>query len=406
MKFQIATYGSNNAVLHIYSFDISKEGLTPRLLVASPSEPKSLSGFIASLPSTQEPVLAINGGVFETYQTLLKYPYGLTYVNQVQKNRSATSDDYNSILDLYATSSGLLKLEDADASYGTSSNNTWLRSGAYNLIKEGVRCTTPPRSDDIFTSDTAKTVIAVDSSNHFVTIISVAQNTITGDELASFLEEYVSDHPGEIYNAIGLDGGNSTTLWANGEIKINRYLVPLSERPITDVIVFTRNVDNVEKGYKLVAKNTPFRVRKHVVSGTIDATVPVGSSAEILQFIPGFQTDGYQWARVKYTDSSGLVFYGYSQLDTSSDYLVTISSTSPSPIYLKATNLGFYIRESPVTGTVKKLVTKGNRARIITPALSFASDGYQWTNVTYYENNTSYYGYSQMDLQEAYTIES
>ncbi len=69
-------------------------------------------------------------------------------------------------------------------------------------------------------------------------------------------------------------------------------------------------------GRFLFAAYYPFRIRITPVTGLPIVTVPKGSKAEILSF-GNIQSDGYQWARVKYNG-----YVGFSQIDTKQCYLI------------------------------------------------------------------------------------
>lgn len=328
-------------------------------------------------------------------------PHGDTYILNLQKNDSSTTNTGDEIMDdFYRESEGLL-IQRSYPSDVTDTSIKWLRSGAYNLIDgyskdvfDYIRDNVEMHSS-LFTERGAKNAIGlIGNSKKDIIIVSTKDGGVTGFELQNLLEEYGTSY------AIGLDGGGSTTLWADGTLKIARdSLVLDGQRAITDAIIFTRNKTSNVSGYSLRAKNTQFCIREHVVSGNILHTVTTGLSAEIVQFIPEFQTDGYQWARVKYQVGSNTI-YGYSQLDTSSDYQVIKTNNNASTIYLKAITTSFRVRDHAVNGSTLEVVPVGQKARINALATGFASDGYQWANVTY--NGVT--GWSQLDLQGAYTI--
>ena len=210
---------------------------------------------------------------------------------------------------------------------------------------------------------------------------------MTGEEQGQFLKS--------MGYSIGfnLDGGYSRNLICGNDTAIS------SSRNVLNAFVVVKRPTSptpsvTVSGVNLFAKNTPFRVRTSPVSGTELVMVPISSYAKILQFVPGFQSDGYQWAYVEYNG-----IRGYSQLDTSSDYLIQKSATS-STIYLKASKLQFRIRSNPVNGTQLAMVPVNYQAKILSTENGFASDGYQWAYVEY----NGIKGYSQMDLQNAYTL--
>jgi hypothetical protein len=150
------------------------------------------------------------------------------------------------------------------------------------------------------------------------------------------------------------------------------------------------------EGAYLKAERQKFRVRNSPVSGTEIAMVEIGQTAEIKEFL-GIQSDGYQWAKVKY---NGIL--GYSQIDTYKAYLIqTRAPELNQSLYLNATKQEFRIRSSVVNGTELYRVKVGGKARI-TELLGIQSDGYQWAKV--YQDDQGISGYSQIDTNNCYTV--
>ena len=75
-------------------------------------------------------------------------------------------------------------------------------------------------------------------------------------------------------------------------------------------------LDNTVPVY-LYATQLQFAIRTAPVNGSVSATVTVGNRAKILEFLPGFESDGYQWVKVQYGST-----IGYSQIDTYNCYTV------------------------------------------------------------------------------------
>lgn len=93
--------------------------------------------------------------------------------------------------------------------------------------------------------------------------------------------------------------------------------------------------------------------------------------------------DGY----TKVVNTQGLVF---KHTDT-----VEAKESEDETVYLKAQRMGFNIRKEPVTGSVLKVVGKGDRAEILEFLTGFKSDGYQWAKV----KKGDIIGYSQLDTK-------
>lgn len=126
-----------------------------------------------------------------------------------------------------------------------------------------------------------------------------------------------------------------------------------------------------------------FNIRS-TVNGTGNpiTTVPKGSKAEIIEFIPGFYkgTDNlyYQWAKVQYGTTTG-----YAQLDLYQDYKIVCDSTFDD-VYLRAiSNKPFNVRTAKVNGQVIGQVAAGGRIKLIAISSTHESDGYQWARVDY-----------------------
>ncbi|MBR2686145.1 MAG: phosphodiester glycosidase family protein [Erysipelotrichaceae bacterium] len=392
MKSKIRTYGS--ATVYIYIFDIDEEEIEPELHICGDSGRKTLSEFVSSIPDGREPVIAINGGVFNA-NTSSTTPLYHAIVNGAERGNGYDNPQVAEILYTVDQKYEMFVPDDEDRS---SSYYNWIRSGFYNLISNGTDATGFNTSIPEFNSYNKKMAIGTDATKTKIIIIGTAQGVLSGQEMRQLMLDEGA------FNAVGLDGGQSTTLSLYGKNVIKSYLGGVSERPITDAIVFTRSTANNTSGYILRAKSNQFAIREHVVNGNIKKIVPLGGYADILQFIPGFQTDGFQWARVKHTLGSEIT-YGYAQLDNTSQYnMINKSSNSASTIYLKATNDSFRIRTSPVTGTTLKIVYTGEKVRIKTFATGYASDGYQWALVEYRENGQTHEGWSQVDLNNYYTI--
>lgn len=191
-----------------------------------------------------------------------------------------------------------------------------------------------------------------------------------------------------------------TVVKNNGITYVNNYVLTLVDGTTNSYLYYANNgTASSLTGVYLVGKNGPFNIRATAGTGTILTTVPKGSEAEILEFLPGFilasDNKRYQWAKTKYNG-----YTGYSQLDLHNDYLIRKASTS-SKIYLKAIVGGFRVRNAPVTGAELTFVPQESRAEIIYTNTIFESDGFQWPRVMY--NGTS--GFSQMDTVGYYQLE-
>jgi hypothetical protein len=81
----------------------------------------------------------------------------------------------------------------------------------------------------------------------------------------------------------------------------------------TQGLVFkhTDTVESENEHVYLKAQRIGFNIRKEPVTGNVLKVVPKGDRAEIIEFLTGFKSDGYQWAKVKKDNITG-----YSQLDT------------------------------------------------------------------------------------------
>ena len=150
----------------------------------------------------------------------------------------------------------------------------------------------------------------------------------------------------------------------------------------------------VSANYLLNTTSLAVRIRSSVVSGSILTTVPQGQSLNIISFLPGFQSDGYQWARVSYNGMTG-----YSQLDTKNCYTITGNASlfSNMPMYLinNSSSRTPAIRSTPVTGSIKMTIPANVKVRISDMLPGVQSDGYQW----FFVNCNGTLGYVQADLK-------
>lgn len=153
----------------------------------------------------------------------------------------------------------------------------------------------------------------------------------------------------------------------------------------------------------LNAKYAPFSIRKsppatNGVSGSELVNVALGGRARIVNFLPNFEADTYQWAFVDYNNGQ---FYGYVKLNFLNAQ--TLSRTTWSPdIYLQATNSSFRVRPDINTITGSILVTTGLKAKIVGFMTDKHTDNYQWARTSY---QTISNGYSQLDTNNYYTVD-
>lgn len=377
------TFKTNNYTVGIKYVEIDPKLYDLKLLSQPGGSPKSISDFYNSVNNAE---VAINGSIFNDKTGQYEEGYGC--LNSFGVLRGSFSGNTPSI----GMIGNSLKLEWIYNDVDIHDRNTkfLLNSAYYAFLFDGV---VSPHIGDGYTEGTKmydneeiRSMIGQKKDGTIIFAVTYL-GKMTGEDQGNFLKS--------MGYSIGfnLDGGLSSNIICNGEKAIGY------SRNILDAFVAVKKNDSPTpdptlSGISLKAQNTPFRVRSSVVNGTELVMVPVGSSAQILQFIPGFQSDGYQWAYVEYNGIKG-----YSQLDTSSDYLIQ-KSVSASTVYLKASKLQFRIRSNPVNGTQLALVPVGGQARIVSTNTAFSSDGYQWAYVDY--NGT--FGYSQLDLQNAYTI--
>ena len=158
-------------------------------------------------------------------------------------------------------------------------------------------------------------------------------------------------------------------------------------------ITSSRYTSDPSYKYYLKTTNDSVFVRTSPVYGSIKATIPVSSSAEIISFIPGFQDNGYQWAFVKYNS-----MYGFSQIDTYNYYTVscTANALTYRPLYVinKFSNLTPNIRSSIISGSVLGTIPVNTMTKVTVLLSGFQADGYQWGRVLVNGVN----GYAQLDV--------
>lgn len=258
---------------------------------------------------------------------------------------------------------------------------SWGRSSAYYcFLRNGnyVTDSTYGYENNINKKDTRSMIGQKTNGNIILAVTTVPVN---GEEQARALIN-LGCHVGG-----NLDGGGSRQLILNGQAVLN------STRDVPDALVVVKKTEQHSfTGFLLNTYLESVRIRKSVVNGTSMITVPRGKTLRILGFIPGFQSDGYQWVKSEY---NGIV--GYSQLDTLKCYTVS----GPSHLLKIHTTKGkLRVRETPVDGKVLTTVPIGNLLIIESLIPGIQSDGYQWARVIY----NGIHGYSQIDTKNWNTL--
>lgn len=367
-------YGSSNAKVHIFKFNHVSEKLTPRLIVAS-GERKTLSQLANLNPIGTETVLAINGGFFKnTLLASDILPLKNTYVNGVAKNKDGHSN-FDQIADIFYTPTyaPTLKIQDSGAEEATAAS--WLRSGGYNLVIDAVKATKGISASQYEEKDKKtmigvngdEVIVAVAEAPGLtgseMADLMLEEGAIHaigldggGSTGCIYNGSSVMSSSRLITDAIiftkktGSSGGDSET---GLYIKTDVLALRIRENPVNGTVLTTVPVGNMIKirffidgfqsdGYQWAATeyngikgysqidtkncytvlgNNPKLklstqahggyVRSAVVDGSVNVEVPRGQHIEILELLPGFKSDGYQWARTRYNGISG-----YSQIDT------------------------------------------------------------------------------------------
>ena len=330
---------------------------------------------------------AVNGGAFSSAK-----PYGSFQINGVEK---ATIQHYGDPTIDLGIKSGRMYADWIGGKNDPSGYNLLRHSFAFSFEDRGNGLEVQHEGNTgwagtehaEYKASAKRTAIAWKSNGNCYII--VVKTLITGSEFLTLCKNMAFS------KVVNLDGGNSTGMMiSNGTGTASSA----PGRNIHEIMyVYEKNATNPDPGESnpipglyLSATKLSFRVRSSVVSGSQLALVPVGGRAEIISFL-GIQTDGYQWAKVKY---NGIV--GYSQIDTYNAYTVTGTTTNR---YLNATKQSFRVRNAPVGGTSLTIVPVGGRAQI-TLFGAIQTDGYQWVGVNY--NGIT--GYSQIDTKNCYTI--
>ncbi len=381
MALEVKTTQYNNATISYVEIDPSLYEI--QLLSQPGGSPKSVENFCKSVSNAEA---AINGGLFNILTS--QYLSGNGCIDSSNTLRGSFSG--NSPCIGMQGNSLLLKWVNNDNEATAVNSKFLLNSAYYCFLRDGKVVEDYEGTDNknMYEASDTRAMIGQKANGGTIIFAITQYGKMTGEEQGEFLKSLG-------YNiGFNLDGGGSRCIYCNGKTPV------VGSRNVLNAFVAVKKASDptpptpTNNEIRLIAKNTPFRVRASVVSGTELAMVPVGSSAKILQFISGFQSDGYQWAKVEYNGITG-----YSQLDTSNDYLIEKQSSSRK-IYLKASKIQFRVRSNPVNGTQLALVPINGTAEILSTQSNFASDGYQWAYVNY--NGTK--GYAQLDLQNAYNI--
>ena len=370
MEYRTINYGASNAIAHIFKFNLTTDQLTPRLAVAVGDSREPLEDLARYNPYDTETVLAINGGFFK-YLSLGVEPIKNCYQNGVKKNTDSVSH-FDGVSDIFYINNNLLiqdsgEVEAADA--------VWLRSGGYNLVKDGSIATTGISAGE-YSERAAKTMIGVNGKN---VIVAVAEAPgLIGSEMSNLMLSEGAVH------AVGLDGSGSTGCMYNGE-----YVVEPT-RNITDAIYFTKKLPEdteLNTGLYIQTDKEKLRIRDNPVTGNILYTLPIGCQLRVRFLLPCFQSDGYQWAATEYNGIKG-----FSQIDTYNCY--TLNGINPN-LKLSTQYHAAWIRKSVVDGEVVMEVPRGKYVNVLRLLPGFKTDGYQWAVTSY----AGVSGYTQIDVK-------
>ena len=165
------------------------------------------------------------------------------------------------------------------------------------------------------------------------------------------------------------------------------------EEGIEEIDYPLESKDIVDSGLFLYAGKA-IELRSVPVTGTIIATVPSSGRVNIVEFLSG-QSDGFQWAKVRYQGH-----YVYAKIDSKALHTIHGYSAERKNVYLYADKLSYRIRSFMVDGETIEIVQVGERARIV-GFYGIQSDGYQWVKVKYNDK----IGFSQLDTKNAYLLQ-
>lgn len=366
-------YGAFGAKVHIFKFDYVSEGLTPRLAVAA-GQRRTLGYLMKnSIPSSSESVIAINGGFFENVSDVTQIrPLKDTYMNGIKKNTDGDSN-YDGIGDIFYMPSWEPKLNMYNASTDEAKAASWFRAGGYNLVVDGKIATTGISASQYKERD-KKTMIGLNGTKVIVAVAELPG--LVGSEMSSLMLEEGAHHAigldgggstGCYFNSESVINSSRTITDAiiftkpksasntGLYITANNLAIRIRSNPVDGNILYTvpkgeslkirffisgfqsdgyqwaateyngipgysqidtkncYTVTGYNPNLKLSTQVHGGYIRSSVVNGTILKEVPKNQTITILELLPGFQSDGYQWARTVFDGTPG-----YTQIDVKS----------------------------------------------------------------------------------------
>ncbi len=364
-KYKVVSFQNNEFTPKI-SFDANVY-LTANEL----REKKASSSFV--------PRICINGGLFQQFSTTPEYASG--FKNLKDMKYGFTSDrivgpSYQLSIANYDKGRNIFINDDEWNESG------FTRQGSFSLVYEGNKVPVYVHPE-LYNEAAKRTAIGARANDGTYTVYIVCTDeNVTGSELADCMIAIGCKY------AVAMDGGGSTSLWVDGETIIN------STRKISDAIVFGDEISSTTTGYSLNTTKQAVRIRESLVNGVVRSTVAIGNKLKITNFIPGIQSDGYQWCQSEFNGVKG-----YSQIDTFNCYTISKTDGNAHPLYITTVGMKMRIRESVVNGRELAMVPQGARVSVVYLVDGIQSDGYQWAYCLF----NGVYGYCQIDTA-VYTL--
>lgn len=252
----------------------------------------------------------VNGTLFYTYE-------GLVYSEGILKVGGIVYQDWDTEFDelpciAFDYSGNMIIERQADIKVKLHQYYGVITS-AFGVLKNGVAYGRPSKHTSQYDSISGRTLIGKNKSNQIMAASFsgvTGKSGLKGNQLAG-LAQYLG-----MVDCVCMDGGGSVYFSNDGAIKINT-----SRAVHNDIIFYYREKQEIvlpnnpdqhqTSGMVICTGNKKLNIREQPVNGKVVVTVGKDEFVEVIDFLDGLKSDGYQWAKVKWKDT-----IGYSQIDT------------------------------------------------------------------------------------------
>lgn len=191
-------------------------------------------------------------------------------------------------------------------------------TSCFGVLKNGIPCERPSKHTSQYDCISGRSLIGKNAAGQDVVASFsgvTGKSGLRGRQLPD-LAKYLG-----MVECVCMDGGGSVYFSSEGLIKLNT-----ARAVVADIIIYYKEKQNAElpvpedpkqedsdqrSGMVICTADKKLNIREQPVSGKVLVTVGKNEFIEILDFLDGLKSDGYQWAKVKWNGITG-----YSQIDT------------------------------------------------------------------------------------------